>query len=169
MNVRNILVPIDYSDDSYQALQWGASLAEQYGAQMLLLHVLAKAVEAGAGSVPMHTWVAYWYSKGIGPGTEPIRLGRFIMGLVEEAQTRLYDLAAKDLPKTLTVELRVAVGKPAAEIVRVAQEEAVDLIVMGTHGRTGLRHALLGSVAETVVRSARCPVFTVRGGAAGSA
>jgi nucleotide-binding universal stress UspA family protein len=54
------------------------------------------------------------------------------------------------------------VGKPAEEILQVARDEAVDLIVMGTHGRTGLRHVLLGSIAETVVRTAPCPVFTVK-------
>ncbi len=59
-------------------------------------------------------------------------------------------------------ESRVGVGKPAEEILRVAREEGVDLIVMGTHGHTGLRHLLLGSVAEEVTRHAPCPVFTIR-------
>jgi universal stress protein A len=57
---------------------------------------------------------------------------------------------------------RIAVGKPAEEILCVAGEEAMDLILMGTHGRTGVRHLLLGSVAEEVTRQAPCPVFTVR-------
>jgi universal stress protein A len=59
-------------------------------------------------------------------------------------------------------ESRVGVGKPAEEILRVACEEAVNLIAMGTHGHTGLRHLLLGSVAEEVTRHAPCPVFTIR-------
>jgi nucleotide-binding universal stress UspA family protein len=66
------------------------------------------------------------------------------------------------------VDVRVAVGKPAEEIVRVAREDAVDLIVMGTHGHTGLRYMLLGSTAETVFRTAPCPVFMVQCGAGGA-
>ena len=61
-----------------------------------------------------------------------------------------------------TWDVEVAVGHPADTIVRVAQERGADLIVMGTHGRTGLQHVLLGSVAEKVVRLAPCPVLTVR-------
>jgi nucleotide-binding universal stress UspA family protein len=65
------------------------------------------------------------------------------------------------------VNVKIAVGKPAEEILRVAGEEAVDLIVMGTHGHAGVAHLLrLGSTAETVVRTAACPVFTVRANAA---
>jgi len=164
MKLEKILVPIDYSDHSYQALRWGASLAELYGAQLLLLHVLPKAIEEVSKDIPTHEWVPYYY-EGMGSGTEPFRVERIVIDLVEEARTRLYDLAAKDLRETLPVEVRAAVGKPAAEILRVAHEEAVDLIVMGTHGRTGVRHVLLGSVAEKIVRSATCPVFTVRAGA----
>ena len=165
MKIEKMLVPIDYSDHSYQALQWGASLAELYGAQLLLLHVLPKAVEEVSRDMPTHEWVPSRYYEGMGSGTEPFRVEQIIIDLVEEARTRLYDLAAKDLRETLPMEVMVAVGRPAAEILRVAHEEAVDLIVMGTHGRTGLRHVLLGSVAEKIVRSATCPVFTVRAGA----
>jgi nucleotide-binding universal stress UspA family protein len=60
------------------------------------------------------------------------------------------------------VEVVKAVGEPAAEIVSYAREQAMDLLVLGSHGRTGLEHALMGSVAERVVRKSRCPVLTVR-------
>ena len=78
----------------------------------------------------------------------------------EEALTRLQDL----IPDTGrgTWDVAVATGQPADAVVRVAQERGVDLIVMATHGRTGLQHILLGSVAEKVVRLAPCPVLTVR-------
>jgi universal stress protein A len=84
---------------------------------------------------------------------------------VDRAQTKLHDFADKHLKEVVPMQVRAAVGKPAEEILRVAREEKVDLIVMGTHGRTGVRHLLLGSVAEEVTRHAPCPVFTVRIGA----
>jgi nucleotide-binding universal stress UspA family protein len=89
-----------------------------------------------------------------------------IIDLVDNAHTELRDFADKILKEAVPVQVNVAVGTPAEEILRVAREEKVDLIVMGTHGRTGLRHLLLGSVAEEVTRHAPCPVFTVRSGAA---
>jgi len=85
-----------------------------------------------------------------------------IIDLVEMAQNDLKDLAMAKLNASLSVSPKVGVGKPAEEIVRLAQDEGVDLIVMGTHGRTGLRHVLMGSIAESVMRTAPCPVFTVK-------
>jgi universal stress protein A len=160
MDVQKILVPIDYSGDAYQALQWGASLAGKYGAKLLLLHVIPKAVEEvypqGAGFAgPTSS-----YSEVMAPGIwtkHPL-----IIDLVDSAHTELRDFAYKNLKDAVPVQVNVAVGKPAEEILRVAREERVDLIAMGTHGRTGLRHLLLGSVAEAVIRAAPCPVFTVR-------
>ena len=158
MDVRKILVPIDYSDHSARALEWGASLAEKYGARLLLLHVISR------------------YSKDL-PEPEPLDLanlslhrapspsppeGMMTVDLIETAQNDLEDFALAKLTRGSSVTPMVGVGGAAEEIVRVAQEEGVDLIVMGTHGRTGLRHLLTGSVAETVLRTARCPVFTVK-------
>ena len=164
MDIQKILVPIDYSGDAYQALQWGASLAGKYGAKLLLLHVIPKAVEEmypeGTGFVSPTSS----YYEGMAPGIwtkHPI-----IIDLVDNAHTELRDFAYKNLEDAVPVQANVAVGKPAEEILRVARDEKVDLIVMGTHGRTGLRHLLLGSVAEEVTRHAPCPVFTVRIGAA---
>jgi nucleotide-binding universal stress UspA family protein len=88
-----------------------------------------------------------------------------IVDLTAKVEAQLDEIALKDLKDRVPVDVKVAVGKPAEEILRVAREEAVDLIVMGTHGRTGLHHLLLGSTAETVLRTAPCPVFTVRLGA----
>jgi nucleotide-binding universal stress UspA family protein len=85
--------------------------------------------------------------------------------LLEMAQNDLKDLAIATLNERLSVSPTVGVGEPAEEIVRLARDEAVDLIVMGTHGRSGFRHVLLGSVAETVLRTAPCPVFTVKAAA----
>jgi universal stress protein A len=85
-----------------------------------------------------------------------------ILEFEEEAQAELHAFARKALKEAVSVQVKVAVGKPAEEILRVPPEERVDLIVMGTHGRTGARHFLLGSVAEAIVRDAPCPVCMVR-------
>jgi nucleotide-binding universal stress UspA family protein len=146
MELKKILIPTDFSDHSDQALRWGASLAEKYSALMLLLHVIPPAME----EVSTH-----------GSASEEI-----IMELEAKVEARLYEIALTDLDDTRPVEVKIAVGKPAEEILRVAGEEVVDLIVMGAHGHSGLAHALLGSTAETVLRTAPCPVFTVRDNAA---
>jgi nucleotide-binding universal stress UspA family protein len=162
MDVRKILVPIDYSSDSEQALLWGVSLSEKYGARVVLLHVIPKAVEEvfpqgiGVTSPP-----AYYYER-MPPGNRPFGGQAIIIDLVDKAQAELQDFAQRNLKEPMPLEAKVAVGKPAEEILRVAHEERVDLIIMGTHGRTGLRHLLLGSVAEEITRHAACPVFTVR-------
>ena len=161
MDVQKILVPIDYSSDSQQALLWGMSLAGKYGSRLGLLHVIPKAVEEvfpqgiGVTSPP-----AYYY-EGMNPSSRPFTGQAIIIDLVDKARSELQDFADKTLKTPTPLEVKVAVGKPAEEILRVTREEGVDLIVMGTHGRTGLRHLLLGSVAEEVSRHAMCPVFTV--------
>jgi nucleotide-binding universal stress UspA family protein len=162
MDVQNILVPIDYSGDSQGALQWGASLAEKYGGKLLLLHVIPKAVEevfpeGGAFVSPTSS-----FSEVKTPDTQSFRRQPLIIDLVDTAHTALHDFADQHLKDIAPVQVQVAVGRPAEEILRVAREEKSDLIVMGTHGRTGVRHLLLGSVAEAVTRHAPCPVFTVR-------
>jgi nucleotide-binding universal stress UspA family protein len=162
MDVRKILVPVDYSSDSQQALSWGMSLAEKYGSRLLLFHAIAKAVEEvfaqgiGAASPPAY------YLERLAPGNLPFPGQPIIIDLLDQASTELQDFAHKHLREPLPLEIKVGVGKPAEEILRVAREEGVDLIVMGTHGHTGLRHLILGSVAEEVTRHAPCPVFTIR-------
>jgi nucleotide-binding universal stress UspA family protein len=162
MEAQKIVVPIDYSENSEHAIQWGASLAQKYGAQLLLLHVIPKAVEEvypqGARSLSP---IASYY-EGMAPGSLPAIQQPIVIDLQEKAQTRLHSFACKSLRQPTLVQVKVAVGKPAEEILRVAREEGADMIVMGTHGRTGLRHLLLGSVAEEVTRHASCPVFTLR-------
>jgi universal stress protein A len=162
MAVQNILVPIDYSGGSQGALRWGASLAEKYKAKLLLLHVIPKAVEEVFPENEVFSSPTSSFHEVKTPGTQPSRRQPFIIDLVDQAETELRDFAVKNLKVTVPEQVKVAVGRPAEEILRVAREEKVDLIVMGTHGRTGVRHLLLGSVAEAVSRHAPCPVFTVR-------
>ena len=178
MNINKILVPIDSSDYSTLALQWGISLAQKYGAQLLLLHVIPRAVEEVSTQRPgasLHTYPSmegttllpyFSYEEELrqvldarGRSSPPDTV---LIDYVEKTETELADLVRTHLTDLGSATVKVTVGKPAEEILQVARDEAVDLIVMGTHGRTGLRHVLLGSIAETVVRTAPCPVFTVK-------
>jgi nucleotide-binding universal stress UspA family protein len=137
------------------------SLAEKYGSRLLLFHVIPKAVdEVFPQGIGVTSPPAYYLER-MAPGSRPFPGQAIIIDLVDKASTELQDFAHKHLKAPMPLESRVGVGKPAEEILRVAREQGVDLIVMGTHGRTGLRH-LFGSVAEEVTRHAPCPVFTIR-------
>jgi nucleotide-binding universal stress UspA family protein len=162
MNVQKMLVSIDYSGDSQQALQWAASLAGKYGAELILLHVIPKAVEEIYPRGARFVSPTSSFCDGIAVGDQPFGKQLIVVDLVDRAQTTLGDYAVQHLEAPVRMQVKIAVGKPAEEILRVAREERVDLILMGTHGRTGMRHLLLGSVAEEVSHHARAPVFTVR-------
>ena len=169
MDVHKILVPIDFSSDAQRALQWGASLAEKYGAKVVLLHVIPKAVEEmhrqGEGFVSPTSSSYEGIYEGMVLRSQPFAKQPIIIDLEDQTRRELHDFASQQIKEGVPLQVKVAVGRPAAEILRVAGEETVELIVMGTHGRTGLRHLLLGSVAEEVSRHAPCPVFTVRASA----
>jgi nucleotide-binding universal stress UspA family protein len=142
MKVERILVPFDFSEHSEKALRWATGLAEKWQAVVLLFHV-----------VPT-------------PAYPPIVVESFLdtarleASLAEDARRRMAEVVGKG-GRAVAVRSRVEVGEPFWDICRVAEEENVDLIVMGSHGRTGLAHVLLGSVAERVVRHAPCPVLVV--------
>jgi nucleotide-binding universal stress UspA family protein len=146
VQLRQLLIPIDFSDYSEQALRWGISLAQKYGAQLLLLHVIPAVLEE----------VSARESAG----------EQLVIDLTAKVEAQLHEMARQGLREGVAVHVQVADGEPAEAILQMAREERVDLIVMGTHGRTGLSHLLLGSTAEAVVRAASCPVFTVRASAA---
>jgi nucleotide-binding universal stress UspA family protein len=130
----NILHPTDFSEPSQAAWEKAVDLARQCGAKVTVLHVYANPLMAEG--------FAYV------PDPRP------------ELEEKLNFVANEELPIAVERELRV--GLPAEEIVAYAREHNCDLIVMGTHGRTGLSHLLMGSVASTVVRRAPCPVMVVR-------
>ncbi|MCI0705056.1 MAG: universal stress protein [Planctomycetia bacterium] len=135
--IHTILHPTDFSDRSWSALQLACSLARDYHARLVLLHVLPLPVVA------------------FGEGVVPADPEEFI----RDAQSRLDGVASQC--DRVEVEKQVESGDPVEVILGVAQERPADLIVMGTHGRTGLRRLIMGSVAEQVVRRASCPVLTV--------
>jgi nucleotide-binding universal stress UspA family protein len=145
---RTILVPHDFSSSANHAAALARDVAKQFGARLVLLHVAE--VPAGIG---IDTAVV---PEG---GAAPISLRDYATASANE---HLADLAARLEKDGLVVTTQVAVGRPVDEILRAAAEEKADLIAMGTHGRTGLRHLVTGSVTERVVRTSPVPVLTVR-------
>jgi len=153
MKLTRILAPTDFSKYSGFALEWAAYLAQCMKADLLLLHVLTEE----EGKI---------FEEVIGEGAV-VQIPRGIrQNVVEERQKRLTDqyemVVSREIKAALKVEQTVRIGVPFLEIVRVAKERDVDLIVLGTHGRTGLSHALIGSVAEKVVHHAHCPVLSIK-------
>jgi len=137
-----ILVPTDGSEATLEAVQQAVDLAAEHGATIHALYVVNSASFAG---LPMDS---SWENVSA--------------MLSEEGSTALDDVEAIADEHGVDVERELADGNPAREIVRYAEDEDCDLVVMGTHGRGGIDRLLLGSVAEKVVRSSTVPVLTVR-------
>jgi universal stress protein A len=148
--ITRILVPLDFSPPSNRALQYATTLAARLGASVTLLHVVDNPLASGA-----------WTSEIYVPD-----LPQMLEALVGEANKRLASLESVAANAGVKAETTVVTGHPAYAIVEHAGAGRFDLIVMGTHGRTGLAHAFVGSVAERVVRRSPCPVLTVRDAAA---
>jgi nucleotide-binding universal stress UspA family protein len=160
----SILVPVDFSAYSTVALHYAAGLAERFGASIIVLHVIAHEVTTHAvhhhlrpGKIPLlGDWVRAEPHE-IPPEAEE-EVGT---DLRKQAYTALQAFLPPQLARH-AVELRIVTGSPFEGILETAVRARVALIVLGTHGRTGLTHAIMGSVAERVVRLASCPVLTVK-------
>jgi len=143
IDVRLILVPIDFSSHAEAVLAWGAHLAEEHGSRIVLLHVYHLPVEfqqlEGAYLPP-----DFWST------------------VKSEAEQTLARYAEELRARKLEVEAVVREGYPASVIVEEAASRSADLIVIGTRGLSGLKHLLLGSIAERVVQKAPCAVLTVK-------
>jgi nucleotide-binding universal stress UspA family protein len=135
--IHTILHPTDFSPQSAHALQLACSLARDYVARLVVLHV------AEPPPVP--------YGDGI-----------LLPVPVDDDERLKGELGRLPVPDGVRAERRFERGDPVTETLRVAEEISADLVVMGTHGRTGLGRLLMGSVAEQVVRQAPCPVLTVK-------
>jgi universal stress protein A len=145
IQLKRILVPTDFSAPSRSALVYAAALVEKFGSELIVLHVVQDLAIFLPDAVTV-TPVA------LPPAEE-------MTAAVREGITRFVqhsNLAGR------AIRQEVREGTPHAEIVEFAREAGIDLIVMGTHGRGGLSHMLLGSVTEKVIRTAPCPVLTVR-------
>lgn len=148
-----ILVPTDFSEPSDAALEYARTLAERFGASLHLVHVFEDPLTTGAFGAEMYVPVP------------PDALNT----MMADATARLVARVPADDAARFFATTEVVTGTGARTIVSYAMANDIDLIVMGTHGRSGLEHLLLGSVAERVVRTAPCPVLTVHSPAAAAA
>jgi nucleotide-binding universal stress UspA family protein len=147
MAIRSILVPVDYSEGSGAALAFAVELAKTFGAAVDVVHVWDRPTY-----VPEHVTVH-----------QPTGPSRSLVELIRENAEREMDafIQTAKLPTDITVRPRLLSGNPASTILAELDAAHHDLLVVGTHGRTGLRHLLLGSVAEKLVRLSPVPVLTV--------
>ena len=143
IDIKRILVPLDFSEHAGAILDWATHLAEEHGSRILLLHVYHLPVEfqqLEGAYLPADFW----------------------SNVKHEAEQQLGRFAEQVRARGIEVDAYVREGYPATVIVEEAAGLDADLIVIGTHGHTGLKHLLLGSIAERVVQKAPCPVLTVK-------
>lgn len=138
MNFKRILFPTDFSHCGDAALHLATALARDSGGTIVVVHVEEPPVVYGSGEM---------YYGMLEPSPEDLK-------------RMLHEIKPDD--PTVPVEYRLVTGDPSAAVVRLAEEENIDLIVLGTHGRTGLLHMLVGSTAESIIRHAQCPVLTFK-------
>jgi nucleotide-binding universal stress UspA family protein len=144
---KNIVCPTDFSGGSLEALAYACEFAQHFGSELYVVHVLST-----------HPETDEWKGEADVPGAERV--------VSSEAAEQLRKLAEPLIAKGLRTHAIIVHGDPAEQIVRVAQDENADVIVIATHGATGWRHLAFGSVTEKVVRLAGCPVLAIRMGGA---
>jgi nucleotide-binding universal stress UspA family protein len=143
VTIKRLLYPIDFSECSYEVLPYVLSMAEKFGAKVYLLYV-ARDLRHFAGFHVPHTSISLFTKE------------------LVDASERMMDQVCRDhFDRCPNFERKVVIGDAGEEIVRTAEKEEIDLIVMGTHGRKGLDRTLFGSVAAYVVKHASAPVLTV--------
>jgi nucleotide-binding universal stress UspA family protein len=159
--MKHILVATDFSDTAAAALAQGVALASATGAKLTLLHVIyaEKINETLLGLDAME-----YLTRVMSTPTEqaPYSPTLGIERLRDAAKEKLAEAVANVAGPRLAIETAIAEGRPSEEVLAFANTEGVDLIVLGTHGRGAIGKALLGSVADHVIRQAECPVMVVR-------
>lgn len=143
-DIKKVLVPIDFSDYSKSALKYAVNFSEKFNAAMILIYVIEPVIyppDFSMGQIALPSVNAEWDIK---------------------AKEELDKLAKAEIPDNIKVTTILKTGKPFIEIIETAAENDVDLIIIATHGHTGVEHILFGSTAEKVVRKAPCPVLTLR-------
>lgn len=144
LKINKILVPIDFSDYSKNSLRFAVNFTKSFNAKLYLVYVVEPVV----------------YPPDFSMGQ--IAIPSIDLEMDKRAIEELNKLAEQDIPSDVEVKTIVKTGKPFIEIIETAEEEDIDLIIISTHGHTGVEHILFGSTAEKVVRKAPCPVLTVR-------
>ncbi|GBD26688.1 TRAP-T-associated universal stress protein TeaD [bacterium HR30] len=146
---QHILVTTDFSEAGDRAIPHAFRMAADHHAEVILCHVIEPLI------VPNPLYAQYYPGELLSPDV--------LARAQEDARAALEERVPREEPLA-QVRYRCVIGQgtPVEEIIRIAQEEGVDLIVIATHGHTGLKHLLMGSVAERVIRHARCPVLVVR-------
>lgn len=144
VSISKILVPIDFSDYSKKALNYAIDFAKIFNAKLYLIYVVEPIIYPADFSMGQIVF----------PET-----GEDIMN---RSKTGLQDLAKSIIPKDIDYEIILKNGKPFIEIIETASEKDIDLIIIATHGHTGVEHLLFGSTAAKVIRKAPCPVLTLR-------
>lgn len=139
-----ILWPTDFSEPSYQALEAAIEMASRFSAELFVVHVVSSLPVAAAPSGPTSFNVSLYEEE-----------------LLNSAKASVEDIIGKKIPNNIEVHPVVTTGLAADEIIHEADKNNIDLIVTATHGETGWRHLLFGSVAEKIVRMASCPVLTI--------
>ena len=141
--IKRILVPVDFSPRSREALGFALPFARQFGASVIVLHVILPyaPVDPNGLSLP-----------------DP-----FVPDLEQNAKRQLEELVRETVPAEIPSQVLVRRGRPANEIIQASGELRADLIIIPTHGQTGLKQVVFGSTAERVIRHANCPVLVVRG------
>jgi universal stress protein A len=147
MGIRRIMIPIDYSENSKSALAYGAEFALGFGAELDLVHVWDR---------PTYLTDAVMVQR---PGEAHKPIGELIRENAEHDMQEF--LSGITLPSELTVKSRLLAGEPASALLAELKKGEHDLVILSTHGRTGLSHLLLGSIAEKLVRLSPVPILTV--------
>ncbi len=140
--IKKVLVPIDFSDYSKSALKYAVNFSKLFNAEIILIYVVEPVIyplDFSMGQIAMPSFSTEWDAR---------------------AKEELDKLAKKEINSS--VKTIIKTGKPFLEIIETAKEEDIDLIIIATHGHTGVEHIIFGSTAEKVVRKAPCPVLTLR-------
>lgn len=143
---KKILFATDFSENSKWALTYALSLAQKYEARLYILHVIQQP------SYPLGMYAEISFDA----------MDKFNRNISDATEKEMKNLCEKELKGFENYETTIISGVPFMEIIRLAKEKEVDLIVLGTHGRTGLDYVLFGSTSANVVRKAPCPVLSVR-------
>ncbi len=144
MQIRRILFATDFSEGSSHALPYATDIARQYGAKLFLVHVIYDVAKSAGWYVPH------------------VSIDEIYHDMEKRAKAELEKSINEDLRDLKDVEYVVLKGIPYEEIAKFAEDNKIDLVVLGTHGRRGIDRMLFGSTAEQVVRNAPCPVLSVR-------